>query len=126
MSLSKLIAVLLLAGALTCCAAGKPYQPEGSAMTIRPRGMIERCYVVPPGGELKYSFSASMPVDFNVHYHEGEKVVYSVEETGVRDYESSLVSLSKKKYCLMWKNPHHLSVNIIYRAPSVAGESGLP
>jgi hypothetical protein len=44
-------------------------------------------------------------VDFNVHYHQGEEVVYPTRENGVSNLHDRLVVAGAETYCWMFTNP---------------------
>jgi len=106
--------VLLAAGLILGCAAA----PEGAApgKTIKAKGFLEDCKEISPGRELVFSFTSSRPLDFNLHYHEGDQAVYPVDMKGVASYEGSYRVDSERNYCLMWANPHQQPVKINYTA----------
>lgn len=87
--------------------------------TIYPGGHYEECVEVVPGNILEYSFEASMPVNFNIHYHTKNDVFYPVKRDhvfslkGVFDIEGlSYYTYEQTYFCLMWENPHRMNVTI--------------
>jgi len=51
--------------------------------TIKPSGIHEDCMELLSGQILEYSFEASTPLNFNVHYHDDHDVVYGITKDGV-------------------------------------------
>jgi|GEM_PF-1595610 hypothetical protein len=88
---------------------------------IYPGGDYEECVELVPGEVIEYSFEASMPVDFNIHYHFRGKVFYPVKEVGVSSFSGSLdveelpyYTGSDRYFCMMWEN-HHRRMRITLR-----------
>jgi len=96
---------------ITACAT-LPLEGEIDEV-LYPQGDYEECVELLPGQMLEYSFRASMPVNFNIHYHARGEVFYPVK----RDHVSSLSGRidveelpyytgDERYFCLMWENPH--------------------
>lgn len=79
-------------------------------------GRMERELVVPPGkfaevcGRLNTSdvvqwrFEAVEALDFNIHFHEGEKVTYPERQDDTREMSGTFSSQAEHDYCWMWRN----------------------
>jgi hypothetical protein len=61
-----------------------------------------------------FSFTSSRPLDFNLHYHEGDQAVYPVVKKGVASYEGSYSVETERNYCLMWTKTHQQPVKLNY------------
>lgn len=92
---------------------GKPAK-EMSA-TIEPSGMLEPCLKLKPGETLKYAFSSTKPLDFNIHYHKDDKVNYPVWESKVKSGRGTFKAKADEYHCLMWINRSKEPVDLIYR-----------
>lgn len=80
------------------------------------QGRMERDLVVPPGkfaevcGRLRSSdvvqwrFEAVEALDFNIHFHEGEKVTYPERRDDTREMSGTFSSQAEHDYCWMWRN----------------------
>ena len=55
------------------------------------------------GDRVEYEFSASEPVDFNIHYHEGNVVAAPIVRDKVYDDSGIFVPRIAQHYCLMWE-----------------------
>ncbi|HET9650616.1 MAG TPA: hypothetical protein VFP36_00420, partial [Usitatibacter sp.] len=53
-------------------------------VTLEPKRIAEHCEKLPAGEKRRYHWKASEPVDFNVHYHQGDDVFYPVKREGMR------------------------------------------
>jgi len=67
-----------------------------------------------PGQILDYSFEATKPVDFNIHFHEDSGISYPIEKKGVSSDHGSFTPQKKQFYCLMWTNFQHEFVTLTY------------
>jgi hypothetical protein len=71
---------------------------------LQPGEHLEVCAKLVRGTELRSSFRAGAPLDFNVHHHLGTEVVYAVEKTGLSSYQHRLHAGLDQHYCWMWSN----------------------
>lgn len=75
----------------------------------------EICPEMETGQTLSFDFKSNHEVEFNLHYHEGEKVTYPIEPHKVTTLEQSYTAPMKQTYCLMWKGldaePSKIKVN---------------
>jgi len=71
-----------------------------------PAGDIhEECMTMGQGDALSYAFSANVPLEFNIHYHEGEAVYFPVQEPASAIRRGVFVAEIAQHYCMMWTNP---------------------
>jgi hypothetical protein len=87
---------------------------DNKSETIKPSGIHEDCMEMVPGQILEYSFEASNPLNFNVHYHEDHNVVYGITKDGVSSDKGTFLCEKKQYYCLMWTNAGSEPVNLTY------------
>ena len=80
--------------------------------SIAPGKALELCGRLPKGLEVRWSFEASGPTEFNIHYHQGEKVVYRAKRIKVSRARDRLHASLEQDYCWMWhnKSPHALTL----------------
>lgn len=84
-------------------AGGKSVEREIS-MESSAGYVAEHCIWVKPGNVLDYETKAPFAVNFNIHFHTANDVVYPVKEDKVLEHEGQVVVESKGEYCFMWKN----------------------
>ncbi|HMK56794.1 MAG TPA: hypothetical protein VK448_09175 [Dissulfurispiraceae bacterium] len=101
---------------------------ESGLNQIKPGGIHEECASAKKGEKIIYSFYASLPVDFNVHYHAGEKIYYPFERKGVTLDNGTYVADHENVYCLMWtnNNKEQATVNYKYEIQPVVRMSTTP
>jgi hypothetical protein len=96
-----LVATMLLSGCATPNLVDAPKIVQGYAL---PSYQIhEECLVLKPGERVEYRFESTEPVDFNIHYHEGNAVVMPVvREKSLEDAGMYSVRIAQD-YCLAWE-----------------------
>ena len=93
--------------ALAGCAATPAIEPgkplEVRAHPLPPYEIHEECASLRPGDRLHYRFESTVPLAFNIHYHEGKAVVMPVTRERVTADDGTFVPLAAHVYCLMWE-----------------------
>lgn len=77
---------------------------------------VEVCGKLPAGAQVKWSFESGGPVDFNVHYHEGKKVIFPARKSQVAKADGTLKAKLDQDYCWMWSNkrPSDTSLKLVF------------
>ena len=78
-----------------------------------PGKMLEDCVEGIEGHEYSYTFTASQPLSFNVHYHVGPDRVYLIDET-VKERSDTFSIDSAHHHCVMWINNNAVPVKVKY------------
>ena len=97
-----LLAMLLLSG----CASAPPDPDAAHAvdgLEIAPYRAHETCFKLADGDRLDWRFESRAPVDFNLHYHEGNTVVMPVSLTASYGSSGILPVIVTQTYCAMWE-----------------------
>jgi hypothetical protein len=95
--------VLLTTFLLAAASAGAGDGEGRFSVHLRERGFDERCIWLDAGESIRYRFSASAPVDFNIHYHRGKEVFYPVTARATRAADAGFSAPHADTYCLMWE-----------------------
>jgi hypothetical protein len=74
------------------------------AEVIEAGDVHELCLLLGLDQSLDYTFTATQPLAFNIHYHTGNEVFYPVAERQSAAGEAIFVAESEQEYCLMWTN----------------------
>ena len=69
---------------------------------LEPQKMLEYCVKLDKGDTLRFSWKATAPVDFNIHYHEGPEAIYPVKRDGMRGDGGAFTAKTAQDYCWMW------------------------
>jgi len=117
MNKMTMLAVLLLSLSLLIsgCATSGTNEDGGTSLyntvKIKPSKSYEDCIEVLPGQIMKYSFTSSNFVNFNIHYHTEEGLFYPVDKKGVMTWKGSLdlqeldyYTEDQEFFCVMWDN----------------------
>lgn len=95
------VATIVLAGCATPNAADAPKIVRGYPL---PAYQIhEECLALKPGERVEYRFESTEPVDFNLHYHEGNAVVMPLLREKSREDAGVYSVRIAQDYCLMWE-----------------------
>jgi hypothetical protein len=65
---------------------------------------VEACGKLPARTRVRWRFEAGVPMDFNIHFHEGEEVRFPARQEGVAKADGTLDAPSAQDYCWMWTN----------------------
>lgn len=71
---------------------------------VAPGGFAEVCGKLARGAEVRWAFESAGPMDFNIHYHQGQKVVFPVQRAGAAKAAATLKVKRDQDYCWMWTN----------------------
>ena len=63
----------------------------------------EECLALKPGDRVEFTFESTEPVDFNLHYNEGEAVVLPLSREKAREYAGVYAAALAHDYCLTWE-----------------------
>ncbi len=83
-------------------------------ITLTKNKVHEECLSLNPSQKMSYSFTAVAPLDFNIHYHVGEKVFYPVKKDKVTSQKDVFKPKEKQDYCLMWTNTEDAPATLKY------------
>ena len=56
------------------------------------------------GDGVRWSFTTSAPVDFNIHYHVGKEAVFPAKQAQISSGRDTLNVTVAQDYCWMWTN----------------------
>ena len=73
---------------------------------------VELCGKLAPAENVRWSFAATAPVDFNIHYHAGKETVFPAKQAQVRNGRETLNVAAAHDYCWMWTNKGNTPVSL--------------
>ena len=73
-------------------------------LAVAPGQFAEICGKLNPPDDLQWQFSANVPLNFNIHYHEGKAVKFPAKQDGVAKGSGKLGVEIRQDYCWMWTN----------------------
>jgi hypothetical protein len=94
------------------------WTPAGSferQLSVAPGKFAELCGALAEEQSVQWSFEASSALDFNIHYHQGEDVVYPARANGAARSNGTLTVDSAQGYCWMWTNKSAAPVTLQVR-----------
>ncbi len=74
------------------------------AFDVAPGGFAEHCLRLDAGEAIGWRFTATAPMDFNIHFHRGESVLQPVRREAAARGSGAFRARSADVYCLMWSN----------------------
>ena len=81
-------------------------------LTIAPGKFVELCSPLQRGQVVRWQFRAAAGVDFNVHFHVGERVHYPEQRPNIRAADGRLSVEVDQGYCWMWSSRSNAPVVI--------------
>lgn len=69
---------------------------------LKPGGVAEECLRLEAGRSRVFEWTSDAPVDFNIHYHRGDKVGYPVNLKGQWKGSGRFTASAGEDYCWMW------------------------
>ncbi len=83
--------------------------------TLIPAGKVhESCVELKIGESVEYSFESDALLSYNVHYHDGEEVIFPVSEHEINNESNVFTAEADQVYCLMWTNSSDGQVTVRY------------
>ena len=79
---------------------------------IAARKFVEICGSLNKNQSIAWSFKAEQPVNFNIHFHEGDEVTYPAKVEGVGSASGQLKPVIDQDYCWMWSNKTETPLNL--------------
>ena len=73
---------------------------------------VELCGKLAIGENVRWSFAATAPVDFNIHYHAGKETVFPAKQAQVKNGRETLNVTVAQDYCWMWTNKTSAPVSL--------------
>jgi hypothetical protein len=96
--------VLLLMLAAPCARAGISEPPAAIESELAPGAFEELCFELDAGQAVRYQFDAGAPLDFNLHWHRGNEVLFPIRSSAVARRAGVFAAGERQAYCLMWTN----------------------
>jgi hypothetical protein len=90
--------------ALLLAVHGPAAAAEALALDVAPAKFAEHCLRLDAGEAIRWRFTATAPMDFNIHYHRGEAVLQPVRREAAGRGSGAFRARSADVYCLMWTN----------------------
>jgi hypothetical protein len=111
--MSRIFSFMCLLAVLASGCSGLNLKGE-TKVVIDPSKFHEDCLKLVPGDVWSYSFKASQPVDFNIHFHHEGKISYPVLKKNTSAEKGKFYPDREDFFCLMWTNLQKEPVHIIY------------
>ena len=84
-------------------------------VSLSPFEFREFCLEMAAQDEIRYDFRSDQPVEFNIHYHDGMKIQFPVQLSGITVHADKFVAEGDRLYCLMWTNQSLGTASLTYQ-----------
>lgn len=92
-----------------------------TSRTINSGDVLEECFKLKKHQSVTFSFRASDPVMFNLHYHHKQQTIYPIADQLTPEFKPTIFSAqSDQIYCLMWSNKQPTAISLNYRFKAAA------
>jgi hypothetical protein len=81
-----------------------PFRATKLRSTLEPGGVVEVCGALFKGQSWRYDTNTASPVEFNLHWHQGDDVKYAAQSSFAVRQAGEFVAPAAGQYCLMWTN----------------------
>ena len=78
-------------------------------------GTHEECLKLLQENEVVYSFEASHPLTFDIHYHDGTQIIDAFAKKTIAAMEATLKPEIVQEYCMTWSNHQPQAVQLKYQ-----------
>jgi len=75
----------------------------------------EECLKLLQENEVEYSFEASHPLTFDIHYHDGTQIIDAFAKKTIVSLEATLKPEIVQEYCMTWSNHQPQAVQLKYQ-----------
>ena len=75
----------------------------------------EECLKLLQENEVVYSFEASHPLTFDIHYHDGTQIVVAFAKKTIAALDATLKPEFVQEYCMTWSNHQPQAVQLKYQ-----------
>jgi hypothetical protein len=84
--------------------------PAAIEVSLEPGAFEELCFELGAGQSMRYAFDAGAPLDFNLHWHRGNEVLFPIKFDAIARVGGVFRATESQAYCLMWTNREPSSV----------------
>ena len=119
-NLITLLGIFLAALFMSGCAAqrgmetGSAADMENHTVTIAAGQFHEYCEMWDVGDTVKFAFTSTKPVLFNVHYHVDHVKHYPINDVLTDDFSGNFVIQNKEIHCGLWQNNNDEYVKLTF------------
>ncbi len=111
------IASLIIAGNIALAESSINVEKK---LSLASNKIKEACFYLQQNQQVIFSFKASDPIKFNIHYHIDKDIFYPIAEQLTPAFKpTTFTASSTQNYCLMWSNHQATPVSLSFNIQSV-------
>lgn len=99
----------------------QPLVSPSGVFLVSPVGFAEVNLILEAGQSFNYTWTSDQPVYFNIHYHDGDQTVTSVEKRGTSD-TGTFVAPERQVFSPLWENEAPTPVTVHAKVDGVFRE----
>ncbi|MDP6058631.1 MAG: hypothetical protein QGH33_07050, partial [Pirellulaceae bacterium] len=88
-------------------------EPSGR-LTMLPQASAETCLDMRAGETIEIGFKSDLPIEFNIHFHDGFSTQIPVHLKGLVDHNDRYAAELDQVHCLLWTNPTDSIATLTY------------
>ena len=81
------------------------WQAINKQLEVKAGKFAELCAALKANQSVNWQFRADTTIDFNIHFHIGERIEYPERRAAVTQADGRLVARTAQTYCWMWDQP---------------------
>lgn len=89
-----------------------PADTVDASYVIAPGKSAELCGTVEPRLPVEWQFQANGPLEFNIHRHDGNEIVYATRSYRTRELNGRFSPTLQRDWCWMWTNESSAEVAV--------------
>lgn len=105
----RVLSIIIISVLLAACQTSKTVSDK--ALNNIHHGIIkankdqiaEICPEMKAGQVIAFELTASLPILFNLHFHQGKAISYPIPKKNLTEIKDQFTAPDSNTYCLMWK-----------------------
>jgi hypothetical protein len=90
-------------------------QARADTISLAPFEFREMCLPLSRSDRLEVTFQSDLPVEFDIHYHDGLTTRFPLKKAGATTHSGAFVAEIERPYCVMWFNRNLSKAVLTYR-----------
>jgi hypothetical protein len=110
-----MVSLWIVSQPIVGAAGSSALQARLDSIALAPFEFRELCIPLKRRDGLDVTFRSDLPVEFDIHYHDGLMTRFPLKKVGVTTHSGAFVAEIERPYCLMWFNRNLTKAALTYR-----------